>query len=272
MDTRTQAKATICVVNYKTLDLTRLCLRSIRKFTRPPYEVIVVDNDSQDESTQYLRSLKWIRLIERKDKTNDSSGGYAHAAALDMALERTMTEFFVAMHSDTFVHQDNWLGQLLALFRNDSWIACVGGGKVELTPAWEVWIKKLTDFKTLGRKLLQIPDPLGLHRYYNRTVCSIYRTDVLKKEGLSFLMDRDKGLTVGKKLYFELVDRGYKTVELSDRFMKRYICHLAHATQVVNADRFNLRSRTVRKTSLLIDKIMQSGQVRQILADESLDR
>lgn len=272
MDIQGQARATICVVNYKTLDLTRLCLRSIRKFTCTPYEVIVVDNDSQDASTEYLRSLKWIRLLERKDKTNDSSGGYAHAAALDIALAQTQTEFFAAMHSDTFVHRDNWLDDLLALFQDDPQVVCVGAGKVELTPAWKIWLKKATDFKTLTRKLLRTPDPLGMHRYYNRTVCSIYRTEILKKENLSFLMDRDKGLTVGKKLYFELVDRGYKTVELSDGFMRRYLYHLAHATQVINADRFNLRNRTVRKTGRLMDKIMQSEQVRQILADDSLDQ
>jgi len=271
MDTQGRARATICVVNYKTLDLTRLCLRSIRKFTRPPYQVIIVDNDSQDASTEYLRSLSWIRLIERKDKTNDSSGGYIHAAALDMALEQTRTEFFVAMHSDTFVRRENWLGELLAFFGDGPQIACVGAGKVELTPDWQVWLKKLTDLKTLKRKLLRTPDPLGMHRYYNRTVCSIYRTDVLKKEKLSFLMDRDKGLTVGKKLYFEMVDRGYRTVELSDRFMKQYIYHLAHATQVINAEQFKLKDRTVRKTSCLMDKIMQSEQVQQILADDSLD-
>ena len=43
-----KGKATICIPNYKTLDFTRLCLRSIRKFTKYPYEVIVVDNNSQD--------------------------------------------------------------------------------------------------------------------------------------------------------------------------------------------------------------------------------
>jgi cellulose synthase/poly-beta-1,6-N-acetylglucosamine synthase-like glycosyltransferase len=271
MDKQQQSRVTICVVNYKTLDLTRLCLRSIRKYTRIPCDVIVVDNDSQDASTEYLRSLPWIRLIERKDKTSDSSGGYAHAAALDMALAQTQTEFFVAMHSDTFVHRDNWLNDLLALFGNDPKIACVGAGKVEMTPVWELWLKKMTDFKTLGRKLLGTPDPLGLHRYYNRTVCSIYRTEVLKKEQLSFLMDRDKGLTVGKKLYFELIDRGYKTVQLSDGYMKRCLYHLAHATQVVNSEEFNLRKRTVEKVNRRIDKIMQSDHVRQILADASLD-
>jgi glycosyltransferase involved in cell wall biosynthesis len=272
MDIQKQNTVTLCVVNYKTLDLTRLCLRSIRKFTRRPYEVIVVDNDSQDASTEYLRSLPWIRLIERKDKTNDSSGGYAHAAALDMALSQTQTDYFVAMHSDTFVHRDNWLGDLLAMFGNDPQTACVGAGKVEMTPVWELWLKKLTDFKTLGRKLLGTSDPLGMYRYYNRTVCSIYRTEVLKKEQLSFLMDRDKGLTVGKKLYFELVDRGYKTVELSDGFMKQYLYHLAHATQAVNADQFRLRKRTVDKVNRWINTMMQSSQVQEILADQTLDR
>jgi hypothetical protein len=111
-----------------------------------------------------------------------------------------------------------------------------------------------------------------MHRYYNRTVCSIYRTDVLKKEKLSFLMDREKGLTVGKKLYFELVDRGYETVELSDRFMKQYLTHLSHATQAVNAEQFRLKRRTIHKTQRRINDIMQSRQVCQIMADESLDQ
>ena len=57
---------TICIINYKTELLTKLCLRSIRKFTRTPYQVIVVDNNSCDESLTYLRQVKWIHLIERE--------------------------------------------------------------------------------------------------------------------------------------------------------------------------------------------------------------
>ena len=88
-----KGKATICIVNYKTLDFTRLCLRSIRKFTKYPYEVIVVDNDSQDESLKYLKSLNWIRLIERRAGANEPGGGYAHSAGLDLGLENCNTEF-----------------------------------------------------------------------------------------------------------------------------------------------------------------------------------
>jgi len=262
---------TICVVNYKTLDLTRLCLRSIRKYTDYPYKVLVIDNDSQDDSTEYLKSLKWIQFVSRTEKTNDSSGGYAHAAALDMGLALCDTPYFMAMHSDTFVHKAGWLTELMRYFQTDPSVVCVGGGKCELTSSFREFLKKLTDFKTFRRKLLGTPDPLGVYRYYNRTVCTIYRTEVLKKENLSFLMDREKGLTVGKKLYFELVDRGYKTVELPDSIMRRYVWHLAHATQVVNPNEFAIRPRTRQKTLNLINQIIACPQVQEILQDASLD-
>jgi len=267
-----KGKATICVVNYKTLDFTRLCLRSIRKFTEYPYQVIVVDNDSQDESLEYLKSLNWIRLIQRRPDADEPGGGYAHAAGLDLGLENCDTEFYVSMHSDTFVREQNWLSDLISYFDNDDNIACVGSGKIELIPKWRIMLKKATDFRTFKRKVFREPDPLGKFRYYNRTICCLYRTDILRREQLSFLMDRDKGLTGGKKLYFEIVDRGYKTVELPSSVMGQYIVHLAHATQVVNPQEFTLRKRTIRKCNQLVRKVMASGRIQNILTDDSLDR
>ncbi len=266
-----KAKATICIVNYKTPDFIRLCLRSIRKFTKYPHEVIVVDNNSQDQSLRYLKSLKWIRLIEHRSNDCQSIGGHAHAAALDLGLKNCNTEFFVSMHSDTFVQKENWLTDLIRYFDNDEDVACVGSGKIELTPKWKILLKNATDLRTFKRKLLKEPDPLGKFRYYNRTICCLYRTDVLLSEKLSFGMDQDKGLTGGKKLYFELVDRGYKTIELPPSIMGRYVIHLAHATQVINPEEFTLRKKTVRKCHRLVQQIMSSLIVQDILADDSLD-
>jgi len=280
-----KGKATICVVNYKTFDLTRLCLRSIRKFTNYPYEVIVVDNDSQDQSLEYLRSLKWIRLIERSTE-NEPSGGYSHAAALDLGLENCSTEFFISMHSDVIVQKADWLTDMVSYFdsgennasratsheRRATEIACVGSGKVELIPKWRVLLKTATDFRTFKRKLFREPDPVGKHRYYNRTICCLYRTDILRRENLSFLMGRNEGLTSGKKLYFELVDRGYKTVELPSSVMGQYIIHLAHATQTVTPQEFTLRKKTIRKCNKLITALMQSDEIISILENGSLDK
>jgi glycosyltransferase involved in cell wall biosynthesis len=266
-------KATICVVNYKTPDLIRLCLRSIRKFTKYPYEVIVVDNNSMDESLEYLKRLRWIRLIERNTNNDpaNGSGGYAHAAALDLGLENCNTEFFVSMHSDAFVKKDNWLDDLIGYFGGDQTMACVGSGKLELSPRWRIALKKITDLRTFKRKLLRQPDTIGKFRCYNRTICCLYRTGILRQKQLSFLMDRDKGLTVGKKLYFELVDRGYKTVELPASIMGRYIIHLAHATQVINRQKFAVQKKTIDKCNRLIDKVVSSALVQSLLADDLLD-
>lgn len=271
MSTLQRNKATIGIVNYKTLDFTRLCLRTIRKFTHYPYEVIVIDNDSRDSSLEYLQSLPWIRLIQRPGQAGES-GARAHAVALDLALENCHTEFFISLHSDTFIRQANWLDELIGYFRADPRIACVGSGKLENTALWRQWLKKATDVRTFRRRLRRAPDPLGLYRYYNRTICSLYRTDVLKQEQLSFTMDQALGLTAGQRLYFELVDRGYGTVELPSAVMRRYVIHLAHATQVLNDDEFHLRRSTVRKCRRLIGGVMDDPLFREVRSDASLDR
>ena len=133
-----KGKATICIPNYKTLDLTKLCLRSIRKFTNYPYEVIVVDNDSRDESLEYLRSVKWIRLIEQKSDDGKLIGSLAEGSALDIGVRECQTEFYVAMHSDTFVKRENWLCELIKYFECDEDVVCVGSAKIESEPKWRV--------------------------------------------------------------------------------------------------------------------------------------
>ncbi len=265
-----KSKATICVVNYKTLDFTRLCLRSIRKFTHYPYEVIVVDNDSKDESLEYLKSLEWIRLIERHPKPGEPRGSYDEGAALDLGLADCNTEFYVVMHSDTFVQRDGWLGELIGRFTDDD-VACVGSGKIELTPRWVQALKKATDLKALQRRLFGSAAERAKFRYHNRTICCLYRTAVLKREKLSFLMGRDQGLTAGQKLYFELLDCGCETIELPPSVMARYVIHLAHATQVVNPQEFALSQSRRRKVSRVIDKVMSSEIIQGVLADDTLD-
>jgi hypothetical protein len=176
------------------------------------------------------------------------------------------------MHSDSFVLRDNWLTDLTDYFAGDESVACVGSGKIELSPRWRILLKKATDLRTFKRKLLKEPDPLGKHRYYNRTICCVYRTDILRRERLSFLTDREKGLGSGKKLYFDLVDRGYRTVELTPAVMGQYVTHLAHATQAINPREFALRRKTMRKYSRLVKRIFSSDSVQNVLADCSLDQ
>ncbi|MHC5118492.1 MAG: glycosyltransferase family 2 protein [Planctomycetota bacterium] len=268
----TEAKARICIVNYKTPQVTRICLRAIRKFTDYPVEVVVVDNDSQDESVEYLRSLDWIRLIERKPNPGDPRGSYDEGIAYDWGLEDCQAEFYVVMHSDTVALRKGWLTELIGHFGDDPQIACFGSDKIEEEPAWRTFLKKATDFKKFKRRLFPKTDPLGKYRDHNRTICCLYRTDVLKKENLSFLPDYEMGMTSGKKLYLEIEDRGYKTVTLPNSVMRKIVSHLTHATQIANPEQFPLGRRTYRKWSRFINRKLNSEPFKTLLQETSLDK
>jgi GT2 family glycosyltransferase len=265
-------KARICVVNYRTAVFTKVCLRAIRRFTDYPYEVVVVDNDSRDASVEYLRSLPWIRLVERKPKPGEPRGSWDEGSALDLGLADCSTEFYVAMHSDAIVMKPGWLTELVRYFGRDQRMACVGSGKLEIESAWRTWLKRATDLKSLKHRFFSDAHQAQRNRYHNRTICCLYRTEVLHREKLSFLMDHDKRMTTGHKLYLELLDRGYRTVELPSSTMSRYVLHLTHATQIVNPAEFPLEKRAFRKWSRIIDNIMASDTIQALLQDDSLDR
>lgn len=264
-------KATICIPNYKTLDFIRLCLRSIRKFTRYPVDVIVVDNDSQDESLDYLKSLDWIRLIEQKNTNGKLIGSVAEGSALDIGLKNCNTEFYIVAHSDTFVRRANWLHDLIGYFGDSDQMACVGAGKIALRSKWEILLKKTTDLAFVKRKLFVKSDPHKRFWHHNRTICCLYRTDVLKREQLSFMPDLPKKLTAGQSLYLQLLERGYKTTVLDPDVMRRYVIHLAHATQLIHPEQFHLKQRTVKRGNKVINEVMSSDVIKNILADSSLD-
>ena len=109
-------QVTILVPNYKTLEITKICMRLLRKYTNfDQVEVIAIDNNSQDASVEYLRSLPWIKLIERMPEADDTVP-LSHSRALDLALAQVNTPYVLSIHTDTFVKRANWLDLLLNSF------------------------------------------------------------------------------------------------------------------------------------------------------------
>ena len=50
----------IVIVNYKTPEITKICLDLLHQHLGDSVPIWVVDNYSADESTEYLKSLDWI--------------------------------------------------------------------------------------------------------------------------------------------------------------------------------------------------------------------
>jgi len=252
---------TIIIPNYKTPVLTRLCLRSLRKFTDPKKaKVIVVDNDSADESLEYLKQIGWITLLERK--TTGENGPQMHARALDAALKQVDTPFFTVMHTDTIVKSPAWQDFLLGQFDGAPKLAGVGSWKLE----------HVSRAKMLGQKLENLfRDILGRRRHaheerYLRSHCAVYRTAPVKE--LTHGFDDDE--TAGKSLHRMLVAAGFEMRFLDSAELGKYVDHLNHATMILNPSGTGRTSKASSRRKL--DGKLGGQSYRKLLEDDTLDR
>ena len=252
-------EVTIIVPNYKTPDLTRLCLRSLRKYTDcSRIKVVAVDNDSQDESTTYLRSLKWITLVERK--TDGESGPAMHANALDEVMKMIDTPLVLVIHTDTIMISDKWLDFLLSKINASENIAGVGSWKLEVVPPLKAFFKRIETFirKMLGRKILD-------REHYFRSHCALYKSDLVRQTN-GFHDNESAGVT----MFRILREKGYDLPFIDSVELAQYMRHLNHATMILNPTAESRKSARPEKVAKL-KKELEKLHAQEILSDDSLD-
>ena len=266
-------EVTVLIPHYKTLELTKMCLRSLIKFTDlGRIRVIVLDNGSKDESTEYLRTLDWITFVEREPVTGDS-GPRTHCKSLDEGLDMTTTPYVLSIHTDTLVISPDWLDFLLDKIKANERIAGVGSWKLEYKPRYRRWAK---DFETFW--LLRIWYPLtgkkqhkvygaGGHDLYLRSHCAMYRTDLLREYTNGF---SDGDTAAGTEIHRKLVAANFDMVFIESEELYPYLRHLNHATAIFNpeiAGRGTRSKKQLRKVMRELNKL----KYQEILADNALD-
>jgi len=265
----------IVVPHFETPLLARLCLRAVRRRTTVPFEAIVVDNASTDgESLDYLRSVSWIRLIERPADTVPPQAALAHATALNIGLEQARGEFLLAMHTDTIPLRAGWLAALLQPFAEDQRLAALGSDKIDAPGPIMAALKPLGDGKAYRRLLCRlsgrkVPEHLRRRPPHARSFCALYRRKALADEGLDFLARKYR--TAGEDIYHELARRGYHVQLLPPRQMRRLVAHIVHATAQMSRRRRINTARVRRRTARRIRRTLDEPWVRELLEDESLD-
>ena len=138
----------IIVISYNTREMTLACLQSVYDETRTPFELIVVDNNSQDGSAEAIsNAFPQATLIA--ETTN-----HGFAPAHDIALPHSTAEWLLLLNPDTVV-LDGALDKLLAYAKSTPEAGIWGGrtlyGDRSLNPT-SCW-GKMTPISLLSRLL-----------------------------------------------------------------------------------------------------------------------
>ncbi|MCB9192572.1 MAG: glycosyltransferase family 2 protein [Flavobacteriales bacterium] len=97
-------KVSIVVLNWSKYEMTIACVRSLQKLDYPNYEIIVVDNDSPNDSYQRLKDTFPNTEIVRSKENLGYAGG--NKLGVDKALERG-TDLIWILNNDTTVRPDS---------------------------------------------------------------------------------------------------------------------------------------------------------------------
>jgi len=108
-------KVSIAMITHNNLEMTRLCLESIERFTQyPNYEILIVDNASTDGTRQWLAEASGTRP-DLRIFLNDENTGFA--AANNQAFSEATGEIFCLLNNDTVV-TPGWLSALVRELRD----------------------------------------------------------------------------------------------------------------------------------------------------------
>ena len=117
-------RASVLIVTWGNLSLTRLCLASLQRAqTSTPFEIVLVDNASTDGTAAHLRELEASGLLPLRVVENPANRGFA--AASNQAARLARGEVLVFLNPDTVV-TDGWLDRLVGHLDADPSIGLLG--------------------------------------------------------------------------------------------------------------------------------------------------
>ena len=109
-------KVSIIIVNFCGKKLLEKCLNSISKTDYKKYEIILVDNNSTDDSVDFVtENYSNVKIIELNKN-------YGFAVPNNLAAKTAKGKHLVFLNNDTEV-TPNWLSELVSCIENDKTIA-----------------------------------------------------------------------------------------------------------------------------------------------------
>lgn len=119
-------KLSIIILNYKTKDLTLNCIQSIveqykKELDEEKFEIILVDNNSEDDSIKAFTKLrtKNLQIIESQENLGFAKG-------CNLGASKAKGEYLLFLNSDTEIKDQGFLKMVDYLDQNEK-VAILGG-------------------------------------------------------------------------------------------------------------------------------------------------
>ncbi|MFA9556919.1 glycosyltransferase family 2 protein [Evansella sp. AB-rgal1] len=202
----------IIILTLNNLAITRKCLHSIYKYTKQPYEIIIIDNGSDKSMIKYLKKLQDIKLICNEENRGFSGG-------CNQGLKVAKGKQILLLNNDTVVSH-NWLKNLSSALYSDKTVGMVGPVSNAALPQ-QLYHANYSNFIEYHRfaSMHNIHNP---NRWKSVAVlsgfCLLFKKEVLKKIGIL-----DERFTLGT---YEDIDfsyrafrSGYKMIVAGDTYV-----------------------------------------------------
>ena len=212
------SKTSIIILTYNNLDKTRDCIESIRKYTdKDSYEIIVVDNNSTDDTKLFLEDQDDIKVI-----FNESNVGFPMGCNIGIANAEETYDILL-LNNDTIVTK-NWLSNLKKCLYSDEKIGAVGavsnnGANLQ---GVDFTYNNFDEMQNLASK-----NNISDVKKWEEKVCLIGYCLLIKREVIDKLKGLDEGYTQGyiedNDLSLNIIKLGYRLMLCHDSFIHHYL-------------------------------------------------
>lgn len=206
----------IIILTYNNLEYTKQCIESIRKHTdRNTYELIVIDNNSVDDTKDWLVKQDHIRVILNKENLGFPRG-------CNQGIEIAKGDNILLLNNDVIV-TENWLSNLVNSLYSDERIGAVGPvtNSAAYYTAIPVEYSNLNEMHNFAQNFNKPDSEKWEERLKLIGYCMLIKREVVDKIGLL-----DERFTPGNfeddDYSVRIRQAGYKLLLCKDTFIHHY--------------------------------------------------
>ena len=209
-------KTSIIILSCNTLELLQLCIASIHEYTEAgTYEIIVVDNASEDGSAEWLKGQKDLRCIYNEENLGFPKG-------CNQGLEIATGTELLLLNSDTVVTK-NWLKNLRCALYSSAKIGAVScvANRCAHNQQIAVSYENLEDMQDFAANYNQSDASLWEKRVTLVGFCFLFKHEVFEKIG--FLDERfSPGNYEDDDYSLRILQAGYDLLLCRDTFIHHF--------------------------------------------------